>query len=236
VRKLVYISSMSVIDWAGTRKGAPIDENSALEPRPEDRGSYTRAKLEAERSVVQFHKEHGLPTVILRPGQIFGGRVPLLTPAVARRVGSGWLVLGNGGIRLPLVYMEDVVDAILAAADGNVGDASVFQIVDSESLTQNDVLRLALGQGAKVLRLPRSVVFTMGKLSELMLAPLGRKSPLSGYRLRSALAQRTFSSQRARTGLGWSPRIGVRRGIQELLTPAQSRIGNAPSSPAAVVA
>jgi len=37
-------------------------------------------------------EKSGLPAVILRPGQIFGGKLPLLTPAVARRVGRRWLV------------------------------------------------------------------------------------------------------------------------------------------------
>ena len=47
VRQLVHISSMSVVDWAGSR-GGPLDESTPLEPRPEERGAYTRAKLEAE--------------------------------------------------------------------------------------------------------------------------------------------------------------------------------------------
>jgi nucleoside-diphosphate-sugar epimerase len=217
VKKLVHISSMSVVDWAGAEKGEPIDEGSALEPRAAERGSYTRAKLEAERLVEQCHRDHALPTVILRPGQIFGGRIPLLTPAVARRLGKRWLVLGNGRIVLPLVYMDDVVDAILVAAEGQVGNGGVFQIVDPARFTQNDVLRLAVGPRARVIRVPRLIVFAMGKVSELLLAPLRRKSPLSLYRLRSALAQRTFNSDRARSELGWAPRVGAARGIAHAL-------------------
>ena len=51
VRQLVHISSMSVVDWAGSSGGAPVSEATPLEPRPEERGAYTRAKLEAERLV-----------------------------------------------------------------------------------------------------------------------------------------------------------------------------------------
>ena len=51
VRQLVHISSMSVVDWAGAAGGGPVDETTPLEPRPEERGAYTRAKLEAERLV-----------------------------------------------------------------------------------------------------------------------------------------------------------------------------------------
>jgi predicted dehydrogenase/nucleoside-diphosphate-sugar epimerase len=219
VGKLVHISSMSVVDWAGGKPDEPIDENSRLEPRAEDRGFYTRAKLQAERSVVNFHRKHGLPTVILRPGQIFGGRIPLMTAAVARRLGKRWLVLGNGKLPLPLVYMDDVVDGVLAAASGPVCDARVFQLVDTELVTQNDVLRVVAGPDARVIRLPMWAVFSLGKLSELILGILGRKSPLSAYRLRSALARRTFSSTRAREGLGWTPRVGVLRGMELARSP-----------------
>jgi nucleoside-diphosphate-sugar epimerase len=230
VKKLVHISSMSVVDWAGAAKDQPIDEGSALEPRAVDRGSYTRAKLEAERLVTQFHKDHALPTVILRPGQIFGGRIPLLTPAVARRLGKRWLVLGNGRIVLPLVYMDDVVDAILAAAEVHLSDGGgVFQIVDPARFTQNDVLRLAAGPRARVIRVPRPIVFGLGKVSEILLAPLRRKSPLSLYRLRSALALRTFSSERAGSALGWTPRVGTARGISQVLQHRVTQDGGTPS-------
>jgi len=84
-RQLVHISSMSVIDWASSSAGVAVSEQTALEPRAEERGAYTRAKLEAERIVAEAVAIRGLPAVILRPGQIFGSGIPLLNGAVARR-------------------------------------------------------------------------------------------------------------------------------------------------------
>ena len=95
VRQLVHISSMSVVDWAGSLRDGPLSEDSPLEPRAEERGAYTRAKLEAER-IVSAAAAAGLPCVILRPGQIFGGGIPLVNGAVARRAGSRWVFLGDG--------------------------------------------------------------------------------------------------------------------------------------------
>jgi nucleoside-diphosphate-sugar epimerase len=37
---------------------------------------------------------------------------------------------------------------------------------------------------------------------------------VSAYRLRSALARVAFTSERARTLLGWEPRVGVVEGIR----------------------
>ena len=188
--------------------------------------------------------------MILRPGQIFGGRIPLLTPAVARPRNGRWFVLGDGRVPLPLVYIDDVVDAICLAAESPLREAEIIQIVDPETLTQNEVLELMLGQREegtgmrdesrrgpfssliprpsslcpRVIRVPRGVVFAVGFLSEVALSLLGRTSPLSVYRLRSALTPRSFESTRAggcplAGGLGWRPHTGVREGIRRILNP-----------------
>jgi nucleoside-diphosphate-sugar epimerase/glycosyltransferase involved in cell wall biosynthesis len=215
VKQLVYISSLSVVDWAGSaNNGAVVNEDAKLEPHAEDRGAYTRAKLAAEKLVVSA-AERGLPCVILRPGQIFGGGIPLINGAVARHAGGRWLVLGDGTLELPLVYLDDVVDAIVNAIAKRLVHGEVIQIVDPERLTQKDVLELA-GHADKVVKLPRSLVFALGKLSELPLAVVGKQSPISAYRLKSALARLTYESTRAAELLGWHPRVGVREGISRV--------------------
>lgn len=213
VKQLVHISSMSVIDWAGSSSGAAVSEATALEPRAEERGAYTRAKLEAEKLVSEAVATRGLPAVILRPGQIFGGGIPLVNGAVARRAGGRWLVLGDGKLTLPLVYIDDVVDAIQAAIARQLKQGEIIQLIDRDLLTQEQVLELA-GGGAPILRVPRPVVFALGKFSEYPLGALKRPSPVALYRLQSALARLSFESDRAEKLLGWQPKVGVREGIR----------------------
>ncbi|HEY4242952.1 MAG TPA: NAD-dependent epimerase/dehydratase family protein [Kofleriaceae bacterium] len=208
VAQLVHISSMSVIDWAGSA-GATVDERAALEPRPDERGAYTRAKLLAERLV----SASGLPCVILRPGQIFGGGIALLTGAVARHAAGRWLVLGDGSLELPLVYLDDVVDGILAALAKRLTHGEILQLIDPVHLTQNEVLALA-APGARIVHLPRRALFVLGSLSELPLRLLRRRSPIARYRLESALAPLHYASDRAASLLDWHPRVGVREGIR----------------------
>ena len=214
VKQLVHISSMSVVDWAGMSGNGPVSEGANLEPRPDERGAYTRAKLEAER-LVSAAAEQGLPCVILRPGQIFGGGIPLINGAVARNAGGRWLVLGDGKLELPLVYIDDVVDAITGSIEKKLTKGEIIQIIDPEHLTQEDVLGMAGGQ-KPVLRVPRPVVFALGKLSEYPLGAIGKPSPIGVYRLRSALARLHYESERAKSVLGWVPRVGVREGIRRV--------------------
>jgi 2-alkyl-3-oxoalkanoate reductase len=215
VKQLVHISSMSVIDWAGMSGNGVVNEGVNLEPRADERGAYTRAKLEAEKLVVDAAKE-GLPSVILRPGQIFGGGIPLINGAVARNAGGRWLVLGDGKLALPLVYIDDVVDAIMSSIDRTLVKGEVIQIIDPESLTQEDVLGIAGGK-KPIVRVPRPVVFALGKLSEVPLGAIGKPSPIGVYRLKSALARLHYESDRAVSLLGWKPRVGVREGIRRVM-------------------
>lgn len=214
VKQLVHISSLAVVDWAGSSGKGPVSEASDLEPHPDQRGAYTRAKLEAERRVLAAAKR-GLPCVILRPGQIFGGGTGLITGAIARDVRGRWLVLGDGTLELPLVYIDDVVDAVIAAVDKQLVSGELFHIVDPDHLTQNEVLALA-GGDRRVLRVPRRIVFALGKLGELALGALGRPNPVGVYRLKSALARLHYESDRAERGLGWRPRVGVREGLRRI--------------------
>lgn len=216
VKQLVHISSMSVIDGAGMSGNGAVCESTALEPRADERGAYTRAKLEAETIVCEATKA-GLPAVILRPGQIFGGGIPLINGAVARNAGGRWLVLGDGKLELPLVYIDDVVDAIQSSIDKQLTQGEVIQIIDPESLTQDDVLRIA-GGNKRVVRVPRPIVFALGKLSEWPLGAIGKPSPIGVYRLKSALARLHYESDQARQLLGWVPRVGVREGIRRANT------------------
>ena len=77
-----------------------------------------------------------------------------MTAAVARRAGGRHLVLGDGEMLLPLVYIDDVVDSLMLAAKSGLHAGEVIQIVDPEPWTQNQVLSEVYGADARVIRVP----------------------------------------------------------------------------------
>ena len=93
---------------------------------------------------------------------------------------------------------------------------------DTDTPTQNEVLHRA-DPGAGVIHAPKLVLFALARLSELLLK---HRSPLRLYRLRSALAKRSYVSDSANL-LGWTPRVGVSRGIAIVTGPRQQ--GDRPS-------
>jgi len=221
VKRLVYVSSVILLDHAGRSPGTPIDETHALEPKAELRGFYTQAKLEAERMVKDAIARQGLQAVILRPGQIFGRGSEKVAPAGTIALGGRWIVVGNGELPLPMVYVEDVVDALLLAAERNDVCGLTFHLVDTtETLTQNDYLnacRRLNGSKLRVSYLPGPVLMAAAILAGLVSRVMGIALPLSPYRLRSSRPLGPFDCRAARERLGWTPRIGARQGLERIV-------------------
>ncbi|HTS19105.1 MAG TPA: NAD-dependent epimerase/dehydratase family protein [Verrucomicrobiae bacterium] len=221
VPKVIYISSLSVIDWAGHPANEPVTESATLEPTPQRRGSYTQAKLEAERIVRAAAQEHGLPVVILRPGQIWNDTSPLITAAVGIRLGQWLVVIGDDSNQLPLVHVDDVVEAIVLATQSPFSHGEVFQIVDNELLSRNELLRLYSRTREPKLRvtgIPLGVACFFAGAVDWVTTTLGRPAPISPYRLRSAVAPLVFDCSKARDQLHWEPRGHTRDALRKMLT------------------
>ena len=66
VERFIYISTVAVV---GTpRQGTTIDERYPLDPQDD----YQRSKLAAERLALSYYSERHVPTIVLRPGAIYG--------------------------------------------------------------------------------------------------------------------------------------------------------------------
>ena len=215
ISRLVYVSSLSVLDQAGHRQGVPITESSPLEPHPELRGAYSQTKLIAENFVLDAIRNQNLPAVILRPGQIFGPGAEETPPSGVIGLSGRWLMMGSGRLPLNLVYVEDVVDALLLAATRPDVSGRVFQLVDSATLTQREYIEAAQRHGSapRVSYVPKPALYTLAMGVELLGRMLRRNVPLSRYKIRSLAPISPFDGSAAREQLGWTPSVGTREGL-----------------------
>jgi nucleoside-diphosphate-sugar epimerase len=228
-QRLVYISSLSCLHAAAVGRGAVVTENWPIEPSPAKRGAYTQAKTEAERIVLDAVRERHLRAVLLRPGRVFGPGMTLLTPEVARRMGKLFVILGDGTRELPLVYVEDVVNAIVLAAEKSKFDGTVFHIVDRTHISQNQLVRnyiLENANGSKVIHLPVGILYGLALGIEVLSKVLKRSAPLSIYRVKSALARMQFDCSRAEKEIGWQPCVGIASGLQETMAAERANSRN----------
>ena len=214
VQALVYVSSLSVLEHAVKHPGQ-VTEAYPLEPHADLRGAYTQTKLAAEEMVVSAAKERGLPAIILRPGVIFGPGVEPSSPAGSFGMFGRWVVVGGGEERLPLVYVDDVVDALLQASAQPQLVGQIVNIVDPTVLTQRAYIEAAQKSRPSIQAsyVPEPVLMTLAVGVEALGRALKRGVPLSRYRIRSIHPLSNFD-QTAAQQMGWTPRVGVLEGMK----------------------
>jgi len=219
VEKLVYVSSLSVLHNSALA-GTVVSESSPLEPHPDERGAYSRAKLEAEALIRTAAAEKALPAVILRPGHIWTEAGPLLSPAVGIRAGRLLVMLGDPRLLLPVVHVDDVVRALLLAAEADVAPGTVFHLVDDDPITREELSRLyreAREPDLRIVHVPISVATLAASLLIRVTRAVGRPLGPSPYRLRAGVAPLQFDCSKAFLELGWRPAVKSRTALRALL-------------------
>jgi len=215
VRKLIYVSSMTVLHNAGQRPGMTVTESFPYEPQAANRGLYSQTKLEAEKTVLQACAEGRIHAIVLRPGQIYGPGYEKFPPAGAIALAGRWLVVGSGDLYVPLVYIDNVVDALLLAAQQELPNGSIFQLVDPEGIRQRDYVETVRrsGRKEKASYVPAWALKTAGFGVEILGKVLKRQVPLSRYRIDSITPLWPCDCTAAHTLLGWKPRYRVSEGL-----------------------
>jgi 2-alkyl-3-oxoalkanoate reductase len=221
VKNFVYLSSMSVYA-APEGPHTVLDESAPLDARADERGVYTRSKLAADKAVLDYARRQLSPrVVVLRPGTIYG-------PGAKVPVGRFQLPSSNlrpvvvGGPDLPtgLVYVDDVVEAMLASAESGVPTGSVYNLVDSADSDQAELARTlteVTGGRIRPVFAPYPLVW-LGMLAVDLLSLLRyRKLGTARYRLRRTLAPMRFECAAARQDLGWRPRVTLAEGLARVL-------------------
>jgi nucleoside-diphosphate-sugar epimerase len=216
VGRFVYVGTVAGYPLAGRAAGAVIDETSRFDESGL-LGNYVRAKARAEAAVLAAGKTGRLETVIVRLGLVCGIGTSVLPAHVCQPAGRGWVILfGDGGVALPLTYIDNAVDALLLAATtpGIAGES--FNIIDDDVLTQQDYLNLLRKEGngrPRVLRLPRAAYFALGLVSEIAAGARKKEPTTNRYRIRTRLARVRWDCTKARRMLGWQPRVPLREGL-----------------------
>jgi nucleoside-diphosphate-sugar epimerase len=115
------------------------------------------------------------------------------------------------------VYVDDVVDAILRSAESEQAVGQTFQLVDSEIINQREYVnfcRPALPD-IKFTYAPMLFLYCAATGLEILSKLLKRSVPLTIYRLRSLKRSIEFDCSAAKDNLGWTPRVGLRAGLQK---------------------
>jgi nucleoside-diphosphate-sugar epimerase len=211
VRRFVNVSSLSVYANADTPRGSLLDETCPVEPHPERRGdAYTYAKVRQDELVCDYASRFGLPSVILRPGVVYGPGNEAIPGRVGVRMPGVFLHLG-GSNTLPLTYVENCADAIVLAGLHAGIDGEIFNIVDDDLPTSRAFLRRYQREVVRLraLRVPPRLGYLMCWLWEWYARRShGQIPPVFTRKAWHVYWKSTrYSNEKLKTRLAWTPRV-----------------------------
>ncbi|MCJ8503003.1 NAD-dependent epimerase/dehydratase family protein [Desulfatitalea alkaliphila] len=221
IRQLIYLSSCSVYGITDCQPWQRIDETGPIERHPEMRGHYSEAKLKAEQDVLAAMGKGALKVTCLRPGTIWGPGGETFTPMMGFKVGRRLIgIIGSGRFILPLVYLDNLVAAILTCIDHPGAYDQIFNVVDPTPVDKNTYTRKVLKPlfpGALFFRIPYWALYATVACQEVVFKALGRRPVLSRYRLVSSQRPVKVEGGKIARQLGWSPPMGFDAAVQEVL-------------------
>lgn len=220
---LVYASSVGA--YSPGPDGRPVDESWPTSGVPTSH--YSREKSYLERVLDVFEERNTDTRVVrLRPGLTFQRQSASqqrrfffgsLFPNALARPGRVPVMPVIPGVRFQAVHASDVAAAYRAALERDVNGA--FNLASDPVLSLADVAQVL---DARPVRVPLKAARVATGLSWRL-----RLHPVSPGWVDLAAQSPTLDTARARAELGWSPQVGARAALQELLHGIADRAGGA---------
>lgn len=172
------------------------------------RGVYDEAKRFAEAITMAYRRTHGVDTRICRIFNTYGPRMRLrdgralpsfLTQALR---GEDVTVFGDGSQTRSFCYVSDLIDGIIKLLESNVTDP--VNIGNPSEMTIGDFAR--------------EIIIATGSKSKIVYKPLPKDDP----------KQRRPNITRAKTLLGWEPKVPLAQGIEKTIAWFRPRVAELP--------
>jgi dTDP-glucose 4,6-dehydratase len=159
------------------------------------RGVYDEAKRFAEAITLAYHRTHGVDTKIVRIFNTYGPRMRLrdgrAVPAFVSQAlaNEDVTVFGDGTQTRSFCYVTDLVRGIVSLMDGKT----------------NEPVNIGNPHEVTIEEIARTIVRLVGSKSKIVYRPLPVDDP----------KQRKPDITRARTLLGWEPKVGLEEGLKK---------------------
>jgi nucleoside-diphosphate-sugar epimerase len=204
VRRLVYVSSVKV---NGERTG--LDDSFTEDDIPCPQDPYGVSKWEAEQSLCRIAAETGLEVVIVRSPLVYGPNVKGNFAQMLRVIEKGIpLPLGSIQNSRSLVYLGNLVDALINCATHSNAVGQTYLVSDGEDVSTPELLRqlgMAIGHPARLIACPVKLLELGGRLLRV------------SAQMERLLGSLRVDSAKIRRELNWIPPYSLQQGLSAMI-------------------
>lgn len=210
LKRFVYVSSQAA---AGpSPDGGPIAESDPAHPIT----PYGESKLSGEEAVLTFHSQ--IPVTIVRPSVVYGPRdtdIYIIFRFVSRGVKP---VIGWRKRYVSLIYIDDLVEGILLAAEKEEAAGQIYFLVSDPMATYQELDRMIAGslkKKAVTVFVPIGLFKMVVAIIEMIFRMQGKLPTVNRRKVRD-LQERYWicDGSKARDELGFRPRVSLHEGIE----------------------
>ena len=174
------------------------------EPSPQD--FYSISKWQAEQALWRIAQETGLEIVVVRPSLVYGpgvkGNFAQMLAVIAKQIPLPFASVHN---RRSLIYLGNLVDALIACSTHPVAAGQTYLVCDGEDVSTPDLLRQlgdAMRCPAHILPFPPSWLRMLGKIFD------------KSDQVERLLGSLQVDSDKIRRDLNWVPPYTLQQGLQ----------------------
>jgi NAD dependent epimerase/dehydratase len=193
VGRIVHTSTSEVY---GTAQSVPISEKHPLHGQ----SPYSASKIGADKLAESFFCAFNLPVVTLRPFNTYGPRQSaraVIPTIITQALNQNILHLGNLDVTRDFTYVTDTVEGFLLAGEVSGIEGGTFNLGTGTEIWIHDLVE--------------EIFSILGKQPVI-------EQDLERLRPEKSEVRRLLSDNNlAREQLGWTPRIGMRKGLSNTI-------------------
>ncbi|MFQ5669576.1 MAG: GDP-mannose 4,6-dehydratase [Acidobacteriota bacterium] len=213
--KTVFVASTSEVYGKPAKIPFSEEDDLVLGPTVKGRWAYACSKAIDEFLALAYHKEKGLPVVVVRLFNTVGprqtGRYGMVIPTFVRQAlrGEPITVFGDGTQRRVFTFVTDVVGALMGLAAEPRAVGKVFNIGGQDEIRIDDLARLVkemTGSSSSIVHIPYDQAYEEGFEDMMRRVPdISRIAALIGYRPTLTIQQileKVIEEQKVRLAAG----------------------------------
>jgi dihydroflavonol-4-reductase len=190
----------------------PANEDAPFNPGD----VYQETKLEAEQMARSFAERTGFDVVVVRPIGIYGPGDTRFLKMFRGLARGKFPMIGDGKPFYHLTFIDDLVEGFRLCGTMAAARGRTYILAGPRYTTLEELVRVVakrLGVEPPIVHLPVWPFWTAGLLCEMVCVPLNIEPPIFRRRVDFYTKSRAFDTTRARTELGFAPKVDLEEGI-----------------------